>query len=64
MRDRYLVYANPVSGNIMFGYITDDIEYHEARFRINNQVENYYAAQHHLTIVISNRIKKIMHRHC
>ncbi len=60
---RIIVQTNPVTGTINLRYVSDDIEYHEARFKINNQMENYYAAQHHLTMVISNRIKKIMHRH-
>lgn len=61
---RGIVYTNPLTGHLNFGYITDDTDYHEERFRINNQAENYHAAHHHLTVAISNRIKKIMHRHC
>jgi hypothetical protein len=59
-----IIVQNPVTGTINLRYVSDDIEYHEARFKVNNHFENYYAAQHHLTMVISNRIKKIMHRHC
>jgi hypothetical protein len=53
------------SVNISAFDIYEMIDYYEgARFQINYRIGEYNHAQHHLNLVISNRIKKIMHRHC